>query len=517
VTDVQLPDGSIARFPDGTSPEAMKAAIQKKFPPQNPSIRQGAAVVGESADPQNMYDTAVQRVRSDYGLNDPQTEALKQQYDPSLFNLARAGTTFGLSDELTGLSGGLASLASGKGFGTGYGDFSQLQNATMDLARAKNGMLGSAVELGTSLGTMGPERAAIDAAINGVKAAPGLLKTAASSGATGGILGGIGGFTNTDGDVAQRTQGAEQGALAGTALGTAAPVVARGLSALFSRNAAKTASPAFSDLKKEAGALYKAAEDSGVSVNRSGTITLADQMHALAQNEGLISPSGRVSSAYPKINEALKTFDDYAQGGSMSVPQIQSVTKTLQDAAGSADSGERRVGRLMLTQFKNFVAQGIPEIAQADPIYARAMRGKVMEKALAKGERKGNFTAKMAGVADKIADERLHGFSPEEIAAIEKAASPSLISQGLRGIAQASFRTPIANLVAFPLGMAAKAGATALDKRTAQIAAALVKNGPGVVGKLGKDQRRIAQALLNTGILGPASSQAYALSGGSGQ
>lgn len=32
--EVQLPDGSVAEFPDGTAPEAMKAAIQKRFPPK---------------------------------------------------------------------------------------------------------------------------------------------------------------------------------------------------------------------------------------------------------------------------------------------------------------------------------------------------------------------------------------------------------------------------------------------------------------------------------------------------
>lgn len=35
--EVQLPDGSIAEFPDGTAPEAMKAAIQKRFPPKTAS------------------------------------------------------------------------------------------------------------------------------------------------------------------------------------------------------------------------------------------------------------------------------------------------------------------------------------------------------------------------------------------------------------------------------------------------------------------------------------------------
>jgi hypothetical protein len=32
---VKLPDGSVAQFPDGTAPDVMKAAIQKKFPPTN--------------------------------------------------------------------------------------------------------------------------------------------------------------------------------------------------------------------------------------------------------------------------------------------------------------------------------------------------------------------------------------------------------------------------------------------------------------------------------------------------
>lgn len=33
--EVQLPDGSVAEFPDGTAPDAMKAAIQKRFPPKS--------------------------------------------------------------------------------------------------------------------------------------------------------------------------------------------------------------------------------------------------------------------------------------------------------------------------------------------------------------------------------------------------------------------------------------------------------------------------------------------------
>lgn len=40
MTDVKLPDGTIARFPDGTPPDVMKAAIQKRFPPKSASAPQ---------------------------------------------------------------------------------------------------------------------------------------------------------------------------------------------------------------------------------------------------------------------------------------------------------------------------------------------------------------------------------------------------------------------------------------------------------------------------------------------
>src|SRR5688572_18807213 len=42
--EVDLPDGSVAEFPDGTPPETMKMALQKRFPaqaPQSPEMQAG--------------------------------------------------------------------------------------------------------------------------------------------------------------------------------------------------------------------------------------------------------------------------------------------------------------------------------------------------------------------------------------------------------------------------------------------------------------------------------------------
>lgn len=51
--EVQLPDGSIAEFPDGTAPDVMKAAIQKRFPVQAPAdaAPMGAATAPAAQDP----------------------------------------------------------------------------------------------------------------------------------------------------------------------------------------------------------------------------------------------------------------------------------------------------------------------------------------------------------------------------------------------------------------------------------------------------------------------------------
>lgn len=502
---VNLPDGSQASFPDGTSPDVMKAAIQKRFPPAAPPpapspMQAGVAATGTVADPQNLYDTAVSRVQQDYNLNPDQVNAVKQQYDPSLMNLARSGTTFGLSDELSGLAGGLGNLTQPGGFGRGYSDFSNLQNRTLDLARAKNGMLGGAVELGTGLATMGPEKAAIDAVINGTKtAAPSLVKTALTSGAAGGGLGAVGGFTSTDGTPQQRLQGAEKGAAFGAGLGAAAPVVARGLAGLFTKDAMKTAAPSLADLKGQYDPLYKAGDASGVMVNRAGTIHMADQMHQIAQDAGLISPTGRIADGYANVKHALQTFDDYAAGGTMNTDQMKTVLKTLQAAAGSSDKAERAVGVPMLKAFQNFRNSGVPEYAAADPIYASAMNGKKVEAAINNSKYPGSsLNSTFSQLSKKIEGGKATGFSPEEAAAIKDVAMggptpgnivSDYLHHGLLGVAGAPLKA-VGNMVA-----------AGKQQKLAQIASALVRSRV-VPRSLSQDQQRLAQALLNSGALG---------------
>lgn len=465
-----------------------------------------AAVGGATNAPstaQMGYDQAIAKVQKDYGLNDEQVGRLKQQYDPSVWKLAQAGTTFGLSDELSGLAGGLTGMLQGKDFGTSYGDFSGLQSAALDLTREKNGMLGSAVEMGTSLATIGPEKAAVDAIISGIpKAAPSLAKTIIGSSATGAGLGGLGGFTSTNGDIGQRLEGAGHGAALGASLGAVAPAIAHPLGEMLAGRATQTAAPSLADLKSQYDPLYKAAKDSGVTVNQAGTSALAGKIRQIAQDEGLISATGKIADGYGRLPSIIRTFDDHAAGGSMTVPQIQSVTKTLQDAAGSIDKGERRVAIPMLKAFKDFVAEGIPEIKQADPIYASAMNGQKVERAIEKAKYPGSsLQGTFKTLSNKIEDGRLHGFNADEAAAIKKVAMGTALSNNLTGVGDFLTRGAPA-IVGFPVGFAAKGIANGIQGKNAAIASALVRSRV-VPGAIAPSQQRLAQALINTGALGP--------------
>lgn len=238
--------------PDGTpAPSALSAGL---------GVAQGSPDETTPPTTQQSYDAALGALhRSQFPqMDDAQfADYANKTFAPDLGALASQGTTFGLADEidsgLGALGSGARQLFGGGGPGLGaYSDYQKMEDARLALAREKTGIAGSAVELGTGLATLGPERAGLDALVSGVrtmapKAAPTLLKTALTSGGTGAVLGGIGGFTGTSGDVSHRLLGSAEGALGGAAVGAVVPVLAQGISsgvdkvtqALAARNAAQ--------------------------------------------------------------------------------------------------------------------------------------------------------------------------------------------------------------------------------------------------------------------------------------
>ncbi len=295
--------------------------------------------------------------------------------------------------------------------------------------------------------------------------------------------------------------------------------------------AQRDAVPSVDDLKANAGALYDQAEASGVTANQAQTQALSDRVHQIAANEGLISPTGRVNSAYPKISESLQMFDDYAKGD-MSVVQMKAVRRVLQDAAGSAEPAERRLGSMILKEFDNFTAPLAPPLTEARGLYTRAMKGDQIDTAIElAGSKAGQYTGsgfenalrtEFRNIERRIIKGQERGFSPNEVAAISRVAQGGPVQNALRTLGKlaptsavsfgAGVGIPyaIGNSVAGPVGgMAAATGtalmgygarnlATGMGQNAAEEASLLMRNGGPFadIPLLPAKQREIAAALL---------------------
>lgn len=232
-------------------------------------------------------------------------------------------------------------------------------------------------------------------------------------------------------------------------------------------------------------------------------------MRQIAKDEGLISPSGRVSSAYPKITDALNTFDDYAQG-TMSVKQMKIVKKTLANAAGSSDRSERRIAMLMFDKFYEATSPLAPEIAKANKFYHSGWKARALEKLDERVKAKSSYFTgsgpenarrnEYRNFGLKITDEKIKGYTPAEHAAIKRVAEGTIPANAARYIGKlaptgvVSFGMgsgvpfmianemlgpaagTMAGLAAPAAGAAGRIAANNIGRRSAEYASALVRS-----------------------------------------
>lgn len=233
-------------------------------------------------------------------------------------------------------------------------------------------------------------------------------------------------------------------------LGTGASIA--GVTRRAARKTAEGAVPTVQNLESRAGDLFEGARRSGVEANQTQTRQLASDFKTIAQNEGLISPTGRVSEAYPKAREALRLVEDYAQG-TMNVPQMQTVRKVLADGAKAPDDSERRMATQMLKAFDDFTSHLSPQLADARKLYSQAMRGEKLEtlRELA-GSRAGQFSGsgfenalrtEYRQLNNKIIKGQERGWSPEQADAIKRVAEGSGVSNALRNVGRMAPTGPL--------------------------------------------------------------------------
>lgn len=282
------------------------------------------------------------------------------------------------------------------------------------------------------------------------------------------------------------------------------------------QRAAENAVPSVDELKRLASDKYDEAERLGVKASNPETAKLAADIRNTAATEGLISPTGRISEAYPKAREAVRLLDDYAIGD-MTVPQMKTVRKVLSDAAQSVDGSERRIATMMLKQFDDFISPLAPQIAEGNAFYTKAMRGNELETLsdLA-SSRAGQFSGsgyenalrtEYRGLERKIIKGDEKGWSPEQADAISRVAQGTTGSNIARNIGKAAPTGPVsfAASAGIPFMIGNAIGGPAMGATLATAASGIGYGARGIATKMGGRNAEIAELLARNG--GPVNSR----------
>lgn len=441
-------DGEVIEFPDGMTDEEIAAAIQgmpaagTRFPALSEAAEQG-------------INQAAQQVR-------PHRRDPRQAVVPQFLS----GVNVGIAQTL-GLPGDIYAGA----LQTGYGALDRLLGTNIQAALPETAPLGSE-QIGGFLERTGsilppPETGAGQFARRagesvGAAAIPvgATARTGAGAGQALGyaLAGGLGGATAQQvapGNVAAELAGEFAGSIG------AAGLQAAGRRAVGRRLPRDV--PTTEQLRKQASDLYDQAAETGVTANPAQTEVLSNNMRQIAQREGLITPRGRIHGTMPKVKAIIDSTDEYASIA-MTPKEMQSMRRTIQAAAGSADPAERRIGSIMLDEFDNFAERQAPEFAQAKQIYSRVKRAELLEQTQDLAEaRAAQFTGsglenairtEYRALDRKLIKDQLRGFSKAEQEAIRRVARGTFASNIARNVGRFSPTGPVSGAVTLGGGYA---------------------------------------------------------------
>lgn len=420
------------------------------------------------------------------GAAQPDTEQAAKPQVPNAMGLGMGqGLTLGFGDEIYAAGTAPIRAIGGLVQGEGY-DLGKAYNEGLESIREVHGIAQEQDPVGYGVGEV-----AGNVSLGGAAAKGGLTlmnaakPTVASIGgrgaAEGAVYGGLSGAGNADGDLADTAWGAVEGAATGAAVGGALG----GVTGAVARKAATKAVPSVEQLKAQAGALYDAAEASGVTFPQGAVKSLADDIAAKALSEG-IDPT-----LHPKATAALKRLQDAAATG-MTVKDAQTMRRIMSGAGKDVmNPDEGRIASIMRDMFDDAIEKGAPELADARALYAKAKKGEIIEEAIQKAQDAVGANYSAAGLETALRQQfkgllnskrALRGFSKEEVAAIRRVVKGGPIENLARYIGKAAPTGVVsaagAGGLPFMAGMAASGGNAGVGA-----AAAGATMGAGIIGR----------------------------------
>lgn len=341
--EVELPDGSIAEFPDGTPETVMRTALLKR------------TAGGEK--------TTAKTDRL------PEHRGVFRRVDDAVRGVADMAS-FGFADEI---AAGLGSLT---GIGGQQGDYDA--NVAAQRERDANG---------------GWER--LGGQVAGAFANPSMIaRSLPQAVAQGAAMGGAYGFGSGDGEFSDRMKSAGVGAFTGGAGGAAVHKIA---DALIGR-AARAAIPDNAELRAISQAGYDAAENAGVIVGPQGMRQVAtDTVNDLAN-------FGYHPTIQPKIGSILNEMERLANTNS-TYKGLDTLRKIAGQVANSQDPAERAMASRIIGRLDDYM-ENIPArdliagdatkasegIKKGRENWARMRRDEMVDTARIKAERRAEST-----------------------------------------------------------------------------------------------------------------------------
>ena len=295
------------------------------------------------------------------------------------------------------------------------------------------------------------------------------------------------------------TQGGEEGAALGVGGALAGNVITRGLGRAFPQafapgatRAADESVPTVQGLKDLAADQYAQVQRTGVRADGEATRDMYSRALKVLEDDGLVTPQGRMTQVDGPVSESMKLLEDYA-GRTMRPQQANTVRKRIGDGLTNPDPAQRRTASRLAQEFDEWVDPTLPGISVPRETSRRYIQGQQLEEAGALGNMRGarmkgndaaDSTRTIFGQLDEKITKGRANFDPATADAIAQVARGNGLTNALRSAGK------------FGLGNPLTAGGVGVGGTAATIGAVdpIYASGALGLGVLGTGARRAANA-----------------------
>lgn len=263
--------------------------------------------------------------------------------------------------------------------------------------------------------------------------------------------------------------------------------------------------PSIEQLKTDAKAAYKRAEDAGIQVSEFSFKKLKGRI--LNELGERVDPT-----LHPDTTAALKRIVDTK--GAVSLEKLDSLRQIASDAKGSVKPADQRLAARVVDSIDDYVdglsakdvtrgdAKGAAALKEARDLYTRQKKGEQIQRLFERAEIKAGANYTQSGLENALRGEfkalaldqkKMKRFTPEERAAIIKVAKGGKMENVMRflgkfaptGVVSATLSGGLGAMLAGPAGAAVplaglggRAMATRMTMRNANAASEVVRRGP---------------------------------------